>query len=133
METSNSVKPSEAIWTRWPSLVNGLQLFYDLTVQLIKLYQGKGEREERIEEMERLLSARDEAMTKVTSPTTDDERELLSKCKQLNDHLNGLLSQEKVQIQKDIKELSLKKESTNKYVNPYNNINQDGMFYDRKK
>jgi flagellar protein FliT len=113
--------------------VNGLQLFYDLTVQLIKLYQGEGEREERIEETNRLLISRDEAMTKVTTPTTDAERELLNKCRQLNDHLNGLMKQEKVQIQKDIKELSLKKESTNKYVNPYENFNPDGMFYDRKK
>lgn len=133
METSNSAKPSKAIWTRWTSIVNGLQLFYDLTVQLIKLYQGEGEREERIEETNRLLTSRDEAMKKVTPPTTDAEHELLNRCKQLNDHLNGLMKQEKVQIQKDIKELSLKKESTNKYLNPYNNINPDGMFYDRKK
>lgn len=113
--------------------MKALQLFLDLTVQLIKLYQEDGDRDKRIEETERLLGLREEAMKQVVGPTTDAERELLKKCEQLNDHLNGLLINEKKLIQKDIKDLHLKKESTNKYVNPYNNVNPDGMFYDKKK
>jgi flagellar protein FliT len=113
--------------------VNGLQLFYDLSIQLIKLYQNEGNYDEKIKETERLLSLRDEAMRKATPPSNDADRELLQKCKQLNDHLNSLMTQEKLNIQKDLKELKAKKESTNKYVNPYSNYNPDGMFYDRKK
>lgn len=113
--------------------MSGIQLFFDLTVQLIKLYQDSGDRDERIEETERLLELREEAMKKVSSPTTDAERELLQKCKQLNDHLNGLMMNEKLNIQKDMKELKTKKESANKYANPYDSVNPDGMFYDRKK
>ncbi|MGS2778862.1 flagellar protein FliT [Robertmurraya sp. GLU-23] len=113
--------------------MKGLQQFFDLTAQLIKLYQAEGDRDERIEETERLLTLRDEAMKSATPPSTDAERELLQKCKQLNDHLNGLMNQEKLSIQKDMKDLKTKKESTNKYANPYENYNPDGMFYDRKK
>lgn len=113
--------------------MNGLQLFFDLTVQLIKLYQTDGDRDERIQETEGLLALRDEAMKNATPASTDVERELIQKCKQLNDHLNGLMNQEKLNIQKDMKDLKTKKESTNKYANPYENYNPDGMFYDRKK
>ncbi|MCM3602638.1 flagellar protein FliT [Robertmurraya korlensis] len=113
--------------------MNGLQLFLDLTVQLIKLYQTDGDRDERIQETERLLALRDEAMKNAVPPSSDVERELLRKSKKLNDHLNGLMLQEKQNIQKDMKDLKVKKESTNKYVNPYENFNPDGMFYDRKK
>jgi flagellar protein FliT len=113
--------------------VNGLQVFYDLTVQLIELYLADGDRDERIEETERLLSLRQEAIGLVVAPSTDAERELLKKCQQLNEHLNGLMNKEKQIIQKDIKGLQHKKESANKYVNPYHNVNPDGMFYDRKK
>lgn len=133
METSHPTKPSKTIRSRWPSLVNGLQLFFDLTVQLIKLYQTGGDRDERIHETERLLALRDEAMKNTTPPSTDAERDLIQKCKQLNDHLNGLMNQEKLNIQKDMKDLKTKKESTNRYANPYENYNPDGMFYDRKK
>lgn len=133
METSHTIKPSKTIRSRWPSLVSGLQLFFDLTVQLIKLYQTDGDRDEQIQETERLLVLRDEAMKNATPPSTDAERELVQKCKQLNDHLNGLMNQEKLNIQKDMKDLKTKKESTNRYANPYENYNPDGMFYDRKK
>lgn len=133
MEAGNPIKPSKTICSRWPSLVNGLQLFFDLTVQLIKLYQTDGDLDDRIQETERLLALRDEAVKNATPPSTDAERELVQKCKQLNDHLNGLMNQEKLNIQKDMKDLRTKKESTNKYVNPYLNFNPDGMFYDRKK
>ncbi len=133
METSNTIKPSKTIRSRWPSLVSGLQLFFDLTVQLIKLYQTDEDRDERIQETERLLALRDEVMKNATPPSNDAERELVQKCKQLNDHLNGLMNQEKLNIQKDMRDLKTKKDSTNKYVNPYSNYNPDGMFYDRKK
>ncbi|MFC0477852.1 flagellar protein FliT [Robertmurraya beringensis] len=113
--------------------MNGLQLFFDLTVQMIKLYQAEGDRDERIQETERLLALRDEAMRNAVPPSSNVERELLQKAKQLNDHLNGLMLREKQNIQKDMKELKVKKESTNKYANPYENINPDGMFYDKKK
>jgi flagellar protein FliT len=133
LEASNSVKPSKAVYSGWPSVVNGLQVFYDLTVQLIKLYQADGDRDQRIEGTVRLLSERDEAMKHVVTPSNDAERELLKKCQQLNEHLNGLMNNEKKFIQKDIKDLQHKKDSANKYVNPYLNVNPDGMFYDRKK
>lgn len=133
MEASNPIKPPKAIRSRWPGIVNGVQLFHDLTVQLIKLFRETGDQDERVKEIERLLSLREEAVNHVTTPTTEAERDLLKKCKQLNDHLNELMQEEKKNIQKDLKDLKVKKESTTKYVNPYSNYNPDGMFYDRKK
>ncbi len=113
--------------------MNGYQLFYELTLQLISLYRGEKERDEVIEETKRLLNLREDAIKLVDKPNTEAERELIQKCYKLNNHLNELMNQEKVNIQKDMKEFKVKKESTTKYVNPYENINLDGMFYDRKK
>jgi flagellar protein FliT len=133
MEASNSGESSKAVCSRWSSVVNNLELFFDLTVQLVKLYQSEGEREVRIGEVERLLSLRDEALKNPSALLNDSDKELFEKCKQLNEHLNGLMNNEKQTIQKDMKELKTKKVSTNKYVNPYENYSPDGIFYDRKK
>lgn len=113
--------------------MNRLQLFFDLTVQLVKLFQSEGDRHYRIIEVERLLILREEAIKHASAPLSDSEQELFQKCKQLNEHLNGLMNNEKQTIQKDMKELKTKKVSTNKYLNPYENYNPDGIFYDRKK
>ncbi|WP_066055936.1 hypothetical protein [Robertmurraya korlensis] len=113
--------------------MNGLGLFFDITVQLIKLYQSAGDRDERLKETERLLELREGAMRDATPPASEADRELVKKCMQLNDHLNALFTKERLNIQKDIKELKVKKVTTNKYVNPYENYNPDGVFYDRKK
>jgi flagellar protein FliT len=43
------------------------------------------------------------------------------------------MTREKLFIQKDIKDLSVKKESTGKYANPYQSMATDGMFYDKRK
>jgi flagellar protein FliT len=50
----------------------------------------------------------------------------------LNQQVDRLLMLQKQEIQRDIQEINKKKQSSNKYTNPYENLSIDGMFYDKR-
>lgn len=106
--------------------------FYELTVELIQILSSAEERDGKIERVQSLLDQRESLMKKMVPPYTPDEVELGQKLIQLNSRLMQLLQTEKILIQKDIKDLQTKKESNTKYVNPYQNLSTDGMFYDKR-
>jgi flagellar protein FliT len=114
--------------------VSAVQQFYQLTIELTQLL-GKphGERDEKVTRVEELLDQREALMKEIIPPYTLEEVELGKKSIQLNAKLTQLLQTEKILIQKDIKGLQSKKESNTKYVNPYQNLSTDGMFYDKRK
>lgn len=108
-------------------------MFFQLTVELLRLYSNEEmDRDEKIAKTDELLDRRETVMKQIQAPSTDEEKELLKKCFQLNDKLSELMTTEKLLIQKDIKNLSMKKETTNKYANPYESFPSDGVFYDKK-
>ncbi|RFU63939.1 flagellar protein FliT [Peribacillus glennii] len=112
-----------------------LRRFYETTLELIDLLEGneQRERDEKIVLIEELLSLRDQLIKSIHPPYTEEEKELGLQLIALNNKLNILLTGEKAAIQKDIKQLSVKKESTSKYINPYQSFSTDGMFYDKRK
>nr|WP_286183045.1 flagellar protein FliT [Bacillus sp. ISL-55] len=91
------------------------------------------ERDEKILKVEELLEKREVLMKGIVPPYTLEDAELGRQIVQLNTRLDQLLIAEKIWIQKDIKNLQTKKESNTKYVNPYQNLSTDGMFYDKRK
>ncbi|MDE3840136.1 flagellar protein FliT [Bacillus methanolicus] len=113
--------------------MSAVQQFHDLTVQLIKLLESSADRDEKIAKTTELLEKRQQLMSEMIPPFSNEEKEIGAAAITLNKKLNDLLYKEKILIQKDIKELSRKKESTNKYENPYNSLLIDGMFYDKRK
>lgn len=114
--------------------MSAVRQFYQLTIELIQqLGKPQGERDEKITRVEELLDQRDALMKEILPPYTPEEMELGKKLIQLNARLTQLLLTEKISIQKDIKGLQAKKESNTKYVNPYQNLSTDGMFYDKRK
>nr|WP_251027797.1 flagellar protein FliT [Bacillus sp. ISL-41] len=100
-------------------------------IQILQSYQG--ERDEKISKVEELLDRREVLMKEIVPPYTPEEAELGKQIVELNASLEQFLKTEKVSIQKDIKNLQAKKESNTKYVNPYQNLSTDGMFYDKRK
>lgn len=113
--------------------MRAVQQFHELTVQLIEFLESSAGRDEKIQRTTELLEKRQRLMTEINPPFSNEEKEIGAAAITLNKKLNDLLSKEKILIQKDIKELSRKKESTNKYENPYNSLLIDGMFYDKRK
>lgn len=112
-----------------------VQAFYEATKRLLHLLESNKPdgRDERIVLIEELLSERESLIRKIQSPYSDEEKELGKQLIQLNQKVTALLTREKTAIQKDLKQLNVKKESTNKYINPYQSLSTDGMFYDKRK
>nr|WP_285848048.1 MULTISPECIES: flagellar protein FliT [unclassified Mesobacillus] len=101
---------------------------------MIQLLENAGvERDNKIPMVEELLNQRETLILAIQPPYSPEEMEIGRKLNQLNGRLSQLLKLEKAAVQKDIKYLQNKKESNTKYVNPYQNISSDGMFYDKRK
>ncbi|WP_210367209.1 flagellar protein FliT [Bacillus sp. REN3] len=114
--------------------MSAVKQFYQLTVELIQLL-GKTdvERDGKIVRIDELLDQREALMKEIVPPYTPEEAEFGKELIQLDARLAQLLQAEKLSIQKDIKNLQVKKESNTKYVHPYQNLSTDGMFYDKRK
>lgn len=114
--------------------MSSVQRFYDLTHELIHTLENlKLDRDAKIDQVEILLEKRQQAMAGMAAPYSDAEKDLGARLISLNAKVTQLMTREKLFIQKDIKDLSIKKESTGKYANPYQSMATDGMFYDKRK
>ncbi|MCS0790826.1 flagellar protein FliT [Cytobacillus firmus] len=114
--------------------MSSVQRFHDLTLELIKtLEHTKLDRDAKMNAVEVLLEKRQQAMAGMAPPYSDAEKDLGARLISLNAKVTQLMTREKLFIQKDIKDLSVKKESTGKYANPYQSMATDGMFYDKRK
>lgn len=108
--------------------------FHQLTNELIQLIETADlDRDDKITRAEELLNQREALLNAIVPPYTPEELEAGKELNQLNMRLAQLLKAEKASVQKDIKDLQSKKESNTKYVNPYQNLSTDGMFYDKRK
>jgi flagellar protein FliT len=110
-----------------------VERLYALTAGMIEKLERGNDRDEKINWIEAALEERDQLMKEVQPPYSEGEKALGKKLLDLNNRLSQLLHKEKALIQKDIKGLSVKKESNNKYMNPYQSMATDGMFYDKRK
>ncbi|PKG22075.1 flagellar protein FliT [Niallia nealsonii] len=108
------------------------QLFA-VTSQLIELVKEKSDQEDFIKEMEELFTKRQACLSLLSPPKTDSEKKLGQALMQQDQELKEVLQQEKLTIQQELKQLKVKKTSNQKYVNPYQALQTDGMFYDKRK
>lgn len=106
--------------------------FYQRTEELVRILESNEERDGKIEQVQTLLEEREHLMKEMIPPFTPDEAEVGRRLIPLNTRLMQLLQTEKAMVQKEIKNLQAKKESNTKYVNPYQNLSTDGMFYDKR-
>ncbi|WHX40214.1 flagellar protein FliT [Mesobacillus sp. AQ2] len=114
--------------------MSSIKQFYKLTTELIQfLEKSEEERDEKITHVEDLLNQREYIMKDINPPYTTEETELGKEIVKLNTKLARLLQDEKASVQKDIKDLQIKKNSNTRYVNPYQSLSTDGMFYDKRK
>jgi flagellar protein FliT len=114
--------------------VNQVQPIYDYTVKLIDFFENRTEmdRDHKIQQIQEILKLRETAINDLNGVYTDQEKELGAKLINLDRTLRKLLEREKIFIQKDIKDLQARKESSQKYVNPYEGIPTGGVFYDKR-
>ena len=106
---------------------------YSITAQLIELVKKKSDQKDFINEMEELFNRRQACLSLLSPPKTDNEKQLGQALMQQDQELKEALQQEKLTIQQELKQLKIKKSSNQKYVNPYQALQTDGMFYDKRK
>ncbi|CAH0237460.1 hypothetical protein SRABI96_02839 [Peribacillus sp. Bi96] len=111
-----------------------IQTFHDLTAELLAVLedQAMAERDDKIERIIQLIDQRDELLSQIKPPFTGEEQQLGRATMLLNQQVDRLLMLQKQEIQRDIQEINKKKQSSNKYTNPYENLTIDGMFYDKR-
>jgi flagellar protein FliT len=109
---------------------------YSVTKELYELLEQptrKEQRDETIESIQRLLSQRDVLIQQLQPPYSEEEQELGMQMVSLNEAIAEKLQQLKQQIQQDLKAIKQKKTANQNYMNPYQPLSIDGMFYDKKR
>jgi flagellar protein FliT len=116
------------------SVVNQI---YDVTSRLYSLLKdGKfteGSRDDVIEKVELILNERQELLSNLKGPFSEEEKLIGQKIIDLNRVIDEKLPQLKAEVQKDMNKVKKQKSSNEKYTNPYKNVSFDGMFFDKKK
>ncbi|MBA9026749.1 flagellar protein FliT [Peribacillus huizhouensis] len=111
-----------------------LQKFNDCTIELLSILnrQELEERDDTIKRIIELLDEREEWIHLINPPFTEEELQLGRQVVLLNQQVDKLLLLHKQAIQRDIRQLNEKKQTSARYSNPYDNILVDGVFYDKK-
>lgn len=113
--------------------MNSLNQYYDFSAQLIAVLRNEKDADKKIEQVNILIDKRQSLLKEISPPFSEVEMEVGSMLIKMEKIINDLLSREKLRIQKDIKNLSITKESSQKYLNPYQSLSTDGIFYDKRK
>jgi len=115
--------------------MNPIKEFYMVTAELVQ-YLGENkeeDRDKRIDMIENLLNKREELLKQVKAPLSQGEKALAKEAEKLNQTLVKLLEEERFQIKEDWNRLKKQEKSRNQYVNPYQSLATDGVYFDRKK
>src|SRR3954454_20634881 len=103
--------------------MKAIQALQEATDQLIELLQQEElDRDVRIEKIQSLLDQREELLRIIQPPFTQEEKELGRKLVELDQQVQKLLQKQKRDIQRDLKQLHMKKESNQKYTSPYESM-----------
>lgn len=107
---------------------------YELTKKLIDLLKNVNEenRDEVIANVEDMLEQREMILQQLNPPFSNEEQQMGEQLIKQQAELDQLLQALKSQIQKDMNGLNKKKASVHKYVNPYEALQNDGAFYDKR-
>lgn len=106
-----------------------------LTKQLYDLVNGtvaEEDREEHIRQIDLLLNQREEILPKIRPPFSAEEKELGQQIVGYNKLIDTKLKSVRARIQVDFQQMKKKEQSVQKYTNPYERLQTDGVFYDKK-
>ena len=108
--------------------------FQNVTMELIKtLQQEEHDRDERITKIQSLLNQREELLKLIQPPFSPQEKELGKQLLKLDQQVKGLMGKQKIDIMQDMQSARMKKQSNQKYTNPYESIGVDGVFFDKNR
>ncbi|WGG45220.1 flagellar protein FliT [Rossellomorea sp. DA94] len=108
---------------------------YTITKKLKEAIEKLNEenRETTIEEIDSLLEKRQQLLGTINPPFSAEEQSLGKQMITLNKEIDSNLLKLRAEVKRDMNNLNKKKESAQKYRNPFESMQYDGMFYDKKK
>jgi flagellar protein FliT len=137
MEAGRTGQSSKTIRSAWANLMSLVQQIYEVTSKLYELLQivitDQNHRDKVINEVENLLEIRQQLLSDLKGPFSEEEKELGQQIIEFNKVIDEKLDQLKLDVQTDMNKVKKQKTSNEKYVNPYKNVSFDGMFFDKKK
>ncbi len=112
-----------------------VQQCFDITKKLLQTLNEMTEsnRDEKIEAVEVLMEERQQLFSHIQHPFSEAEMELGKEIMKLNQVIDTKMNLVQVEIKRDMNNLNKKKSGVKKYTNPYESLQFDGMFYDKKK
>lgn len=90
-------------------------------------------RDTYIARVNELLDEREQMMSSLLIPASDNEKKVGQEILRLNETIQSKLKTRQQRIQTDINTLSKKKKTGKQYENPYGGPTPDGVFFDSKK
>jgi flagellar protein FliT len=114
--------------------MTAVQRCYDLTKELLQGVQSINDenRDDIISQIEGLLEKRQIILEQIKPPFSKEENALGKEMAKMNRALDTKLKLISSEIKRDMNGLNKKKTSAKKYTNPYESVNFDGMFYDKR-
>ncbi|MCP3031422.1 flagellar protein FliT [Halobacillus sp. A1] len=115
----------------------GWQHFLTITELLSKEVNRKvtdDNRQEVVQEIQRLLGERSAIIQQLPQPQTNKEKEIVQTVMSLDLDINQKLEFLFNGLKVELRQMRRQKSSTQRYMNPYQSVSSfDGMFMDRKK
>ncbi|OMP65776.1 cell division FtsA domain-containing protein [Domibacillus epiphyticus] len=104
-----------------------------VTKRLLDLLEAvEQDRDSQIEQAEELLDQRALLLPEISPPFTEVELKLGREINLMNQEIEERLARLCNAVKDDLKEVGAKKQSMNKYSNPYEALQTDGVFYDKR-
>jgi flagellar protein FliT len=114
-----------------------VQSCFDITKELFGILtapnSGEQDRDKKIERIEHLIDKREGLLKDIQPPFSEEERNLGQQIIKMNKAIDHKLSILREEIKRDMNGINKKKTNVRKYSNPYQNLQQDGVYYDKKK
>ncbi|WP_046174404.1 flagellar protein FliT [Domibacillus indicus] len=104
-----------------------------MTKRLLDLLEAANQdRDSQIEQAEKLLDERGEILPRIQPPFTEEEQQLGREINLMNQEIETRLQKLSQSVKEDLREINVKKQSMDKYSNPYESLQTDGVFYDKR-
>jgi flagellar protein FliT len=115
--------------------MSSVLLCHSITKQLKEAIENLAadNRDDVIETIDKLLEQRQSLLEGIKPPFSADEQLLGKEMIEWNQEIDRELILLRSEIKRDLNGLSKKKSSAQRYTNPYQSLQYDGMFYDKKK
>jgi flagellar protein FliT len=114
-----------------------VQSCFEITKELLGILtapsSSEEDRDKTIERIDNLIDERERLLKDIQSPFSEVEEEIGQQIVKMNKVIDQKLSILREEIKRDMNGINKKKTNVKKYSNPYEGLQQDGVYYDKKK